>query len=79
MKQPMRRTTVAAPIDALATLEAEARRRQVALTVLLSEAVVEKAGALRRGRRPRVGTGASGGASEGARKLTGEPVAEPPR
>ena len=35
----MRRTTVSADQDALATLEAEARRRGVSLTALLAEAV----------------------------------------
>lgn len=74
-----RRTTVTAPRDALETLEAEASRRGVPLTAVLAEAIVEKADALRRARRPRLGTGASPGRSVGARTLAGEPVAEVPR
>jgi hypothetical protein len=74
-----RRTTVSAPVEALATLEAEAERRGVALTVVLAEAIVEKATALRQQRRPRLGTGASGGRSPGAAQLTVDPVADEPR
>jgi hypothetical protein len=75
----MRRTTVSAAADALATLEAEAQRRGVPLTVVLAEAVEEKAAALRRERRPRLGLGASGGRSLGAAKVTAEPIADDPR
>jgi hypothetical protein len=71
-----RRTTVSAPRDALATLEAEAKRRGVALTVILAEAVVEKATAIRQKRRPRLGVGSSDGRSPGARVLTAEPIAD---
>lgn len=75
----MRRTTIAAPADSLATLEAEATRRGVALTVVIAEALDEKAAALRRSRRPRLGVGASGGRSPGAAVATADPVAEAPR
>lgn len=70
----MRRTTLAAEADDLATLEAEARRRDVPLTVVLAEAVREKAEALRLGRRPRLGVATSGGGGDAARD-TAEPVA----
>jgi hypothetical protein len=72
----MRRTTVSADGEALATLEAEARRRGASLSAVLAEAVEEKASALRRQRRPRVGLGRS---TDGlsARETTAEPVARP--
>jgi len=71
-----RRTTLRADKASLETLEREARRRGVALTVLLAEAVDEKAATLRAARRPRVGLGRS---TEGAAAavLASEPVAEP--
>jgi hypothetical protein len=73
----LRRTTVAAKRSSLDTLEAEARRRGVALTAVLAEAVDEKAAALHGSRRPRLGLGRSiDGLS--AAELTAEPVAEPP-
>ena len=72
-----RRTTVSAPAEALDTLEAEARRRGVSLTTLLSEAVSEKASALRSTRRPRLGVGASTDGRSAA-EVTAEPVAHPP-
>jgi hypothetical protein len=61
----------------LETLEAEARRRGVALTAVLSEAIDEKASALHASRRPRLGVARS---TDGlcAAALTAEPVAEPP-
>lgn len=74
-----RRTTVNAPEEDLDTLAAEAARRGVPLTVILAEAIVEKAASLRQARRPRLGTGASGGRSQGARVITGDPVAHEPR
>jgi hypothetical protein len=74
-----RRTTVNAPREALETLEAEAEHRGVPLTVVLAEAIVEKAAAVREQRRPRLGTGASAGRSPGAARLTVDPVAEEPR
>jgi hypothetical protein len=73
----MRRTTVAADHDALETLKAEARRRGVSLTVLLGEAVEEKAANIRAARRPRVGLGRSTDGRSAA-ELTAEPIAEPP-
>lgn len=73
----MRRTTVAADAEALATLEAEARRRSVSLSAVLAEAVEEKAEAIRAERRPRLGVARSGDGRSAA-ELTGEPVAEGP-
>lgn len=75
----IRRTTITAPAEALATLEIEAQRRGVPMTVVAAEAVVEKAEALRRSRRPRLGTGASGGRSPGAAQAAADAVADPPR
>lgn len=72
-----RRTTVAARRSSLDTLEAEAHRRGVALTVVLAEALDEKAAALHTSRRPRVGLGRSTDGLSAA-ELTAEPVAEPP-
>ena len=73
----LRRTTVSAPGAVLATLEAEAQRRNVPLATLLREAVEEKAQELRTRRRPRVGVARS---SDGlsAAEVTAEPVAEEP-
>ena len=51
----IRRTTVAAESDDLAVLEAEARRRGVALAQVLREAVEREAGRLRRHAAPRFG------------------------
>lgn len=74
----MRRTTITAPQGDLATLEAEAARRGVSLTVLLAEAITEKAAGLRARRRPRIGVGRS---TDGRRAVdvTAEPIAHPPR
>ena len=72
-----RRTTVTAGRDSLSTLEAEAARRGVALTVVLSEAIDEKAGRLRAARRPRVGLGRSVD-GRAAADVTAEPVSRPP-
>jgi hypothetical protein len=73
----LKRTTVTASRDSLATLEAEAQRRGVSLSSLLAEAVEEKAAGIRAARRPRVGMGRS---SDGrsARELALQPVARPP-
>jgi len=73
----MRRTTVAADRQALDTLEAEARRRGISLTVILAEAVEDKAESIRSARRPRVGLGRSTDGRSAA-ELTADPVAEPP-
>ena len=72
-----RRTTVAAKRSSLDTLEAEAHRRGVALTVVLAEAVEEKAASLHRSRRPRLGIARSTDGLSAA-EVTAEPVAEPP-
>ncbi len=73
----IRRTTISASSAALGTLEAEANRRGIPVSVLLREAVEDKAQALRASRRPRVGVGRStDGAS--AADVTSEPVAEEP-
>jgi len=73
----MRRTTVAADREALDTLEAEARRRGISLTVILAEAVEDKAESIRSARRPRVGLGRSTDGRSAA-ELTADPVAERP-
>lgn len=73
----MRRTTIAARRSSLDTLEAEAHRRGVALTVVLAEAVDDKAASLRRARKPRLGIGRSRDGLSAA-QVTAEPVAEPP-
>ena len=73
-----RRTTVRAPTADLATLQAEADRRGVALAAVLSEAVAEKAASLRRRRRPSVGIGRSTDGRSAA-EVTAEPVAHDPR
>jgi hypothetical protein len=74
----MRRTTLSARADSLATLEAEARRRGVPLATLFAEAVDEKADAIRSQRRPRVGLGRSTDGRSAA-DVTAEPVARPPK
>jgi len=73
----MRRTTVTAEEDTLATLQAEADRRGTSLATILREAADEKAASIRSARRPRFGIGRS---TDGlsARDLTAEPIAEPP-
>jgi hypothetical protein len=73
-----RRTTVSADSEALATLESEARRRGSSLSTVLAEAVEEKAVAIRRQRRPRVGIGRSGD-GRSARELMENPISEPLR
>jgi hypothetical protein len=72
-----RRTTVSAEAEALATLEAEARRKGRSLNSLLAEAVEEKAVAIRRKRKPRLGVGHSSDGRSAAETAT-EPVARPP-
>jgi hypothetical protein len=72
-----RRTTVAASRDSLQTLEAEARRRRVSLSVMMAEAIDEKASALLAARRPRLGVARSLDGRSAA-ELTAEPVARRP-
>jgi hypothetical protein len=72
-----RRTTVSASVEALSTLEAEARRRGDSLSAVLAEAVEDKATAIRRGHRPRLGLGRSSDGRSAA-ETTAEPVARPP-
>jgi post-segregation antitoxin (ccd killing protein) len=73
----MRRITVTADHDALEALKAEARRRGVSMSVLLREAIDEKAARIHAARRPRIGRGRSAD-GRSAVQLTAEPVAEPP-
>ncbi|MGI8945801.1 MAG: hypothetical protein ACR2GL_06135 [Thermoleophilaceae bacterium] len=73
----MKRTTVTANRDALATLEAEAQRRGAPLTAVLAEAVEEKAASVRAARRPRLGRGRSTDGRRAA-ETTADPVAQPP-
>ncbi len=61
----------------LATLRAEAERRGVALTVVVAEAVDEKAAALRQRKKPRLGL-ASSTDGRSAAELAGEPIARSP-
>lgn len=68
------RTTVAAAAEDLAVLRAEAQRRKVSLSLVLREAVSDRAAVLRRGRRPRIGIGHSGtGAAAAAARNPDEP------
>jgi len=73
-----RRTTVSANPEDLATLENEARRRGSSLSSVLAEAVEEKAIAIKRAHRPRLGLGRSTDGASAAQTAT-EPVARPPR
>jgi Ribbon-helix-helix protein, copG family len=73
-----RRTTVSADVEALATLEGEARRRGDSLSAVLAEAVEEKAIAIKRAHRPRLGLGRSDDGRSAAETAT-EPIAHPPR
>lgn len=74
----MRRTTISAPAEDLATLEAEARRRDLPLTALVQEAIEAMAMELRRSRRPRLGVGRSTD-GRSARDTASDPVAHEPR
>ena len=74
----MRRTTLVAEEDTLATLQAEADRRGASLATVLREAAEDKAAAIRAARRPRVGYGRSTDGLSAA-EVTSEPVAERPR
>jgi hypothetical protein len=70
----MRRTTVTARTQDLATLKAEAKRRNLSLTALVSEAIADKAAVLRSRRQPRVGIARSRD-GRSAREVAAEPVA----
>jgi hypothetical protein len=70
-----KRTTITAPREVLATLEAEAERLEISLNAVLVEAATEKAEAIRRSRKPRLGIGRSTD-GRSARELASEPVAE---
>jgi hypothetical protein len=70
------RTTVTAEVSDLDTLRAEADRRGTTLSEVLAEAVTEKAAALRRRRRPRVGVARSTD-GRSASEVTAEPIAHP--
>ena len=56
----MQRTTVVVDAEVLEQLRAEAKRRGVSFAALAAEILADKAGELRRIRRPRVGVGRSG-------------------
>lgn len=73
----MKRTTITADREDLATLAAEAERRGVPFTAVASEAVAEKATEIRRQRRPSVGVARSDDGRSAA-EVTAEPVARPP-
>jgi len=70
-----KRTTITAPRHVLATLEAEAERLETSLNAVLVAAVTEKAAAIRRSRKPRLGVARSTD-GRSARQLASEPVAE---
>lgn len=73
----VKRTTLSADEDDLALLEAEARRREVSLALVLRELVAKEADALRRQRRPRFGIGRSGvGAAQASARDEHAPVRE---
>lgn len=72
------RTTITADSGDLATLKAEATRRGVSLTIVVAEAITEKAAALRTRRRPRVGVARSTDGRTAA-DVASEPIAHPPR
>lgn len=74
----VRRTTITASRENLDTLAAEAMRRGVPLTVVVAEAVAEKAADIRASRKPRFGVARSTDGRSAA-EVTAEPVAEPPR
>jgi hypothetical protein len=74
----LRRTTVAAPDGVFRTLEAEALRRGLPLAAVLREALEEKAEAIQRARRPRVGVARSKDGRRAA-DVTAEPIAESPK
>jgi hypothetical protein len=73
----MRRTTLSAREESLAVLQEEAKRRGVSLALVFAEAVDEKAAAIRRTRRPRVGVGRSTDGRSAA-DVTSDPVSRPP-
>jgi hypothetical protein len=72
-----RRTTVNADSQSLEILEDEARRRGSSLSTVLAEAVSEKATAIVRDRKPRLGVGRSTDGSSAAETAT-HPIARPP-
>jgi hypothetical protein len=72
-----RRTTVNADSQSLEILEDEARRRGSSLSTVLAEAVSEKATAIVRARKPRLGVGRSTDGSSAAETAT-DPIARPP-
>jgi hypothetical protein len=72
-----RRTTVNADSESLSVLEDEASRRGASLSVVLAEAVEEKAIAIRRAHSPRLGRGRSTDGSSASKTAT-EPIAPPP-
>lgn len=74
----LRRTTITADADDLATLEAEAKRRGSTLTKVVAEAISEKAATLRARRRPHVGIARSTDGRTAA-EVASEPIAHPPR
>ena len=75
----VRRVTITVSADSIDILQAEAKRRRVSLTSIVTEIIEEKVSALRLTPRPRLGLGASAGRSAGAAALTGQPVADRPR
>lgn len=73
-----RRTTVSADRRDLATLAAEADRLGLPLSMVLADAVADKAQKIRQRRRPQVGVARSTDGRSAA-EVAADPIAEPPR
>jgi hypothetical protein len=77
----MHRTTIVADEEDLAILRAAAEREGVSLAQYMRGVVAETAASLRRGRRPSVGIGRSGGVGVAQESVDDEdaPASNPPR
>lgn len=77
----MQRTTIVADEEDLAVLRAEAAREGVSLAQYMRGVVADTAASLRRGRRPSVGIGRSGGVGVAQESVDDEDAAAstPPR
>lgn len=77
----MHRTTIVADAEDLAVLRAAAAREGLSLAQFMRGVVADTAAALRRGRRPTVGVGRSGGVGVAQESVLDEdgPASTPPR